>query len=167
MTKKSTERDQQESLRWADDLIYGQLPFSAQRVALFLRAIIKHPDLIILDEAFSGMDDSLRDKCLLFLAHGEHKTFSYMIERVEGDRSTREVRKVVESDVSKAGKVQVSGIGEDQALLCISHVREEIPGCVREWICLPEANTGEPARFGRLNGPIEGDYKRWNEIWGM
>jgi hypothetical protein len=46
-------------------------------------------------------------------------------------------------------------------------VREEIPGSIREWICLPEANTGLEARFGRLDGPIEGDYRRWNEIWGM
>jgi len=61
----------------------------------------------------------------------------------------------------------VGGLTDDQALLCISHVREEIPGSIREWICLPEANTGQPARFGRLDGPIEGDYRRWNEIWGM
>ncbi|TVY87273.1 putative ABC transporter ATP-binding protein, partial [Lachnellula willkommii] len=38
---------------WADDLLFGGLPFSSQRVALFLRAIIKQPDLVILDEAFS------------------------------------------------------------------------------------------------------------------
>jgi len=61
---------------WADELFFGGLPFSAQRVALFLRAIIKQPDLVILDEAFSGMDDSVRDRCLLFLAHGETKAFS-------------------------------------------------------------------------------------------
>lgn len=34
---------------WADDLLFGGLPFSAQRVAMFLRAIIKHPDLVILE----------------------------------------------------------------------------------------------------------------------
>jgi len=52
-------------------------------------------------------------------------------------------------------------------LIVISHVKEEIPGSVREWICLPEANTGRPARFGRLEGPIKGDYRQWSEIWGM
>lgn len=45
---------------WADQLLFGGLPFSSQRVALFLRAVIKAPDLVILDEAFSGMDESLR-----------------------------------------------------------------------------------------------------------
>jgi hypothetical protein len=73
----------------------------------------------------------------------------------------------MESDISKQNKVKVEGLGDHQALLCISHVREEIPGSIREWICLPESNTGQPARFGRLNGPIEGDWRRWGEIWGM
>jgi hypothetical protein len=149
---------------WADQLPFGGLPFSSQRIALFLRAVIKHPDLVILDEAFSGMDDGVRDRCLLFLAHGETKQFtSNVIQEAE----SRGGRSIVESDVSRAGQVKVEGLKEDQALLCISHIREEIPGSIREWICLPEANTGEPARFGRLDGPIEGDYRRWNEIWGM
>jgi ABC-type molybdenum transport system ATPase subunit/photorepair protein PhrA len=149
---------------WADKLLFGGIPFSAQRVALFLRAIIKNPDLVILDEAFSGMDDRVRDRCLLFLAHGESKQFTYS----SSDPSSKEKeRRVVESDISKSGQVKVDGLTEDQALLCISHVREEIPGSIREWICLPEANTRQPARFGRLDGPIEGNYRRWNEIWGM
>lgn len=144
---------------WADDLFFGGLPFSAQRVALFLRAIIKNPDLIILDESFSGMDDSVRDRCLLFLAHGETKLFS-----TSTFTSKPSARVLVDS---KLEDVKLGGLTKDQALLCISHVREEIPGSIREWICLPEANTGEPARFGRLAGPIEGDWRRWNEIWGM
>lgn len=144
---------------WAEQLVFGGLPFSAQRVALFLRAVIKQPDLVILDEAFSGMDEGVRDRCLLFLGHGETRQFSY--GEKYGDPP------IVESEISKAGKVKVGRLTKDQALLCISHVREEIPGSIREWICLPEANSGEPARFGRLDGPIEGNYRRWNEIWGM
>jgi len=153
---------------WADDLLFGGLPFSAQRVALFLRAIIKQPDLVILDEAFSGMDDGVRDRCLLFLAHGEAKILSYVTAHHSGSPSIKSRQpRFAESAISKAGMVKVGGLAKDQALICISHVREEIPGSIREWICLPEANTGKPARFGRLDGPIEGDYKRWDEIWGM
>jgi hypothetical protein len=151
------------NLKWADELLFGGLPFSAQRVALFLRAVIKAPDLVILDEAFSGMDDGVRDRCLLFLAHGEIKSFSHPHSSSEIDKAP----KVVESDVQKQGRVKVRGLGHEQALIVISHVKEEIPGSVREWICLPEANTGRPARFGRLEGPIEGDYRRWSQIWGM
>jgi ABC-type molybdenum transport system ATPase subunit/photorepair protein PhrA len=154
---------------WADGLLFGGLPFSAQRVALFLRAIVKQPDLVILDEAFSGMDDGVRDRCLLFLAHGETKSFSYISGKGRGQPNSIRSRRpgIQESDISKVGMVKVGGLTKDQALICISHVREEIPGSIREWICLPEANTGKPARFGRLDGPIEGDYRRWNEIWGM
>lgn len=147
-----------EDTKWADDFFFGELPFSAQRVALFLRAVVKKPDLVILDEAFSGMDDAVRDKCMLFLEHGESRTFAW-------DKSAE--RRVVQSGLAAKGQIVVAGLEERQALLCISHVREEIPGCVREWICLPEANTRLPARFGRVDGPIQGDVARWNEIWGM
>jgi ABC-type molybdenum transport system ATPase subunit/photorepair protein PhrA len=155
--KKVAASDASAKPTWADEVLFGGLPFSAQRVALFLRAIIKQPDLVILDESFSGMDDGVRDRCLLFLAHGETKRYS--------DTSSGKSARYIED--SEMEDVKLTGLTEDQALLCISHVREEIPGSIREWICLPEANTGLPARFGRLNGPIEGDYRRWNEIWGM
>ncbi|EMR85385.1 putative abc transporter protein [Botrytis cinerea BcDW1] len=163
------QNDEHESLLWADDVLFREMPFSSQRVALFLRAIIKAPDLVILDEAFSGMDDGVRDKCLLFLAHGEEKQFAH----IQHEKSANDVEtttknlQIVESNVSKEGKVKVKGLSQNQALLCISHVREEIPGSVREWICLPEANTGKGARFGKLDGPIEGNWRRWGEIWGL
>lgn len=156
-TPKSTASD---GTKWADEALFGGLPFSSQRVALFLRAIIKNPDIVILDEAFSGMDEGVRDRCLLFLAHGETKTF--WPSENEGEKPV-----IAESDISRAGNVKVGGLNEQQALLCISHVKDEIPGSIREWICLPEANTGQSARFGRLNGPIEGEKGRWDEIWGM
>ncbi|RDL39881.1 Uncharacterized protein BP5553_04221 [Venustampulla echinocandica] len=154
---------------WADELLFGGLPFGSQRVALFLRAIVKQPDLVILDEAFSGMDDQVRDRCLLFLGHGEEKTFSYAARKYDSNPSEprSQGHNIVESAISKAGLAKVGGLSKDQALICISHVREEIPGSIREWVCLPEANTAQPARFGRLDGPIEGDQGRWDEIWGM
>lgn len=158
-----------DSTKWADDILFREMPFSSQRVALFLRAIIKAPDLIILDEAFSGMDDGIRDRCLLFLAHGEEKQLVHVQEGHSANTTGTKPSqlKIIESDIAKEGNVKIKGLNKNQALLCISHVREEIPGSVREWICLPEANTGEPARFGKLDGPIEGDWRRWNEIWGL
>lgn len=153
-SSSSTERD----LKWADHYMFGELSFSAQRIALFLRATIKNPDVVVLDEACSGMDDGVRNKCLLFLEHGENKTY---ITRDDGSEA------IVESEISQCGDVRVGGLTEVQALICISHVREEIPDCVREWVCLPEANTGEPARFGRSRAPLGRDEKGWMEIWGM
>jgi len=150
---------------WAEEILFGELPFSAQRVALFLRAVVKQPDIVILDESFSGMDDGVRDRCLLFLAYGERKRYAYSNSQDGGHVKGR--RRIVESNISKAGHVKVSGLSKHQALICISHVKEEVPGSIREWICLPEANTGNPPRIGRLKGPLEEDYRGWNEIWNM
>ncbi|CAF3534439.1 hypothetical protein SNK03_009610 [Fusarium graminearum] len=142
-----------ENLSWADDYMFGGLSFSAQRIALFIRSMIKSPDVVVLDEAFSGMDDAVRDKCTLFLEQGESRTY-------RGED-------IVESDASKSGQVKITGLSDEQALICIAHVKEEVPDCVREWLCLPEANTGSPARFGRLDGPLRTDEKRWHEVWGF
>lgn len=137
---------------FADKVCFGQMPFVGQRLAMFLRAIIKKPDIVILDEAFSGFDEALRDKCMLYLQYGERRSSINTIgSEVQKHRSD----------------VVVTGLEGRQTLFCISHVREEIPGCVRDWICLPEANTGNPARFGKADGPIAEDSKRWNEIWGV
>ncbi|KAK9417693.1 putative ABC transporter domain-containing protein [Seiridium unicorne] len=148
----------QPDLKWADHYMFGELSFSAQRVSLFLRAIIKNPDIVVLDEACSGMDDGVRNRCLLFLEHGETKTY---LAKEDGSEV------IVESEASKNGNVKVGGLNDNQALICISHVREEIPNCIREWLCLPEANSGDKARFGKSRGPLGRDEKGWREIWGM
>ncbi|KAG8425244.1 hypothetical protein J3458_001969 [Metarhizium acridum] len=133
--------------------MFGEVSFSAQRVALFIRSMIKSPDVVVLDEAFSGMDDAVRDKCALFLTDGENKIHA------GGE--------VVQSEVGKRKDVVIEGLTDQQALICIAHVKEEVPDCVREWMCLPEANTGRRARFGRLDGPLGHDERRWFDVWGF
>ncbi|KAF2204656.1 ABC transporter-like protein [Delitschia confertaspora ATCC 74209] len=143
------------NLDWAKRFMFGELSFSAQRVLLFLRATIRNPEIVILDEAFSGMDDLVRDKCLLFLSKGERMSLHY---HESGPRP-------VQRDLGSQSEIVVPGLQDHQALLCISHSRQEVPGCIREWICLPEPGTGRPPRFGRFDGPVELSRKRWNEIW--
>ncbi|PHH65294.1 hypothetical protein CDD81_2706 [Ophiocordyceps australis] len=118
----------------ARDVAFGQMALSAQRVALFLRAVVRGQDIIVLDEAFSGMDEAVRDKCMRFL---------------------------------ETGLTMAGGLGRHQALVCIAHVKEEVPDCVRQWMCLPEANTGQPPRFGRLEGPMRHDEARWRQVWAL
>lgn len=142
-----------EDLSWAEHYLLGELSFSAQRVALFVRSMIKGPDIVVLDEAFSGMDESTRDKCILFLSFGDEKSLE------EGN--------IVDSATKKAGKSVIRGLTQEQALICISHIKEEVPDCVREWMCLPEANSGSPARFGRLKKPLRGDNEGWLDIWDL
>jgi ABC-type molybdenum transport system ATPase subunit/photorepair protein PhrA len=137
-------------LEWADHSLFGGLTFSAQRVLLFLRATISNPEIVILDEAFSGMDNIVRDKCIVFLSRGESM-------RMDNQGC-------VVSDIAERGEVLVPGLQEHQALLCVSHSEQEVPGCVREWVCLPESGTGAP-KFGRWDGPLETRRSRWNEIW--
>ncbi|KAL8348228.1 hypothetical protein RB598_001511 [Gaeumannomyces tritici] len=154
---------------WATEYLFGGLSFSAQRVLLLLRAIIKNPDMMVLDEAFSGMDEGVRDKCMLFISCGEEKELA---KALVGSSSTSSASgaaapEVVESQIKKAGLVKVTGLSQRQALICISHVKEEVPPLVREWLCLPEAESGRPARFGRLDGPLRTDSRRWDEIWGV
>ena len=160
---KAPKPSSKQDVDWADDLRFRDLSFSSQRVALFLRAVVKKPDLIVLDEPFSGMDEYVRDKCMLFLAWGQTRFYRYYGTNCQ-PLAQKQVA-VTAADV--LGDVFMDGLSEDQALICVSHVKEEVPDVVREWMCLPEANEGKPARFGSLDGPLEGDGHRWNEIWGM
>ncbi|EAA32650.1 P-loop containing nucleoside triphosphate hydrolase protein [Neurospora crassa] len=172
-----TDADDEASLKWAKDYQFGELPFSSQRLLLFLRAIVKNPDIVVLDEAFSGMDDAVRDKCMLFLMHGENKTFASSSSSSSSSTSAPTTKtknglsvapvEVVDSEQAKAGKVKVHGLTDEQALICISHIKEEVPDCVREWVCLPEASSGQEARFGRLDGPLRLSGRRWGEVWGV
>jgi ABC-type molybdenum transport system ATPase subunit/photorepair protein PhrA len=138
------------SLDWADDKRFAELSFSNQRLVLFLRAVVGNPDLVILDEALSGIDEATRDKALLFLSHGET------------------IEAVVDGQARKSGilKLTFGGLSNDQALLVISHSREDVPGCLREWICLPEPGEGRQPRTGTLPGPLELNPGCWQEIWG-
>ncbi|OQO05653.1 hypothetical protein B0A48_09745 [Cryoendolithus antarcticus] len=140
-------------LAWAKETRFGELPFSSQRLLLFLRAIVASPELVILDEAFSGMDETVRDKALLFLSQGEKVS-----EVTNGTAH--------ESMLSKLGKFTMTGLTDRQALLVISHAKEDVPGCVREWICLPEAGEGREPRTGTLAGPLQLNPKGWDKIWG-
>lgn len=121
-------------LTWASSARFGHCTFSTQRVVLFLRAVIKKPDLVVLDEAFSGMDEDVKNKCMHFLEYG-----------IEG----------------------LGGLEERQALICISHIKEEVPPSVREWLCLPEAGQGKIARFGKLQRPLADDQGSWDRIWSI
>ncbi|EME78960.1 ABC transporter domain-containing protein [Pseudocercospora fijiensis CIRAD86] len=142
-------------LTWADDVRFRELSFSSQRLLLFLRAIVASPDLVILDEALSGIDERIRDKVLLFLSQGEE------VAAVLGSFAQP-------SSLSVMGKVSFEGLTPDQALLVISHSKEDVPGCLREWICLPEPGEGRAPRTGKLPGPLSLHPQEWTEgIWAQ
>ncbi|KAK4697491.1 hypothetical protein P7C71_g597, partial [Lecanoromycetidae sp. Uapishka_2] len=107
------------------------------------------------------MDENVRDKCMLFLTWGATRSFTLSTH----DGAQR--RSVTKIDHHLLSQRVFDGLSEDQALICVSHVKEEVPGIVREWISLPEATSGMPAKFGRFGGPLEGSETGWGEIWGV
>ncbi|PSK59463.1 elongation factor 3 [Elsinoe australis] len=133
------------ALEWADETRFGELSFSGQRLLLFLRALIAGQEIVVLDEVFSGMDKVVREKAFRFLAHG-----------TEGEGET--------------GQGGVPGLSDKQALIVIAHDKGDMPGCIRDWICLPEpAGKGEKQkapRTGELPGPLELNPEAWDDIWG-
>ncbi|OMP86131.1 putative ABC transporter ATP-binding protein [Diplodia seriata] len=184
-TLRDEEALMHEALDWADTTRFGELSFSAQRVALFLRAIVKAPDLVVLDEAFSGMDELARDKCMLFLHHGESMTLRYLLR--DRPRLRAQGARPFESSIGRIGRVRVPGLAPHQALVVVAHARDEVPGCVREFLTLPEPSSSHsspssspsssksksnkddrPApRTGILDGPMSHDARRWGRVWGV
>lgn len=170
-------------LIWAEHVTFRDLSFSSQRLALFLRAIVASPDLVILDEALSGVDERVREKALLYLSHGEtmHLPDPPSSSSSSSSSSSEESSSYYASAVaaaaaapqkcilSRLGKITFGGLTPEQALLVVSHSKEDVPGCVREWICLPEpgedGNRRGP-RMGILRGPLELNPSAWEgQIW--
>ncbi|KKA18316.1 ABC transporter [Rasamsonia emersonii CBS 393.64] len=145
-----------DEVSYADSLRFGSLSLPQQRLVLFLRAIIHKPDLVILDEAFSGMSPSLREKCFHLLEGGDQRR----LKRFDVDDSLFS---------GKEGRF--TGLTDEQALIVVSHVKEEVPGCVRHWMRLPSDNdgVGEPLEFKmgvlRANDSLNLNSELWDHIW--
>lgn len=167
-SKHASERSKDKLLQWADHATFGELTLSSQRVLLFLRAVIAQPDIVILDEAFSGLDEETRDKCILFLEHGEFR------RPLLYDPSSLSIRQHSLGDVErdilvKTGeKPIIHGLKPDQALIVVNHVQQEIPRSTRNFLYLPEAGIGAPCAYGSVrNKPLKADYDRWHAIWNI
>lgn len=141
-----------QSTVWADATRFGDVPFSAQRLALFIRALIKKPDLVILDEAFGGMDAKLLVKCKLFLTWGTNQ-----------QRPLHHSRR--ETTTENSGDPVIGGLEDRQALVVVSHIKEEVPGLVKKWIKLPEPGSGKTPVLGSFNLPLYMTPWKWERIW--
>jgi ABC-type molybdenum transport system ATPase subunit/photorepair protein PhrA len=138
------------STQYAESTTFGQLSVAQQRLVLFIRAIIKKQDLIILDEAFSGMPAPMREKCFALLNSTAPPAANIAAE----EESTP----------------QLPYLGPEQALLVVSHLREEIPESVRFWMRLPsEVGDGEKLKFALGVVPddmtLAEDQDAWKTIW--
>lgn len=164
--KDDTHRKDQ-SIAWADTTRFGDIPFSAQRLALFIRALIKKPDLVILDEAFGGMDAKLLVKCKLFLTWGT-KNHHQLPPRPAVQNDSVPPKKATEGNYCGGGNPDdnvFGGLEDRQALVVVSHVKEEVPGIVKRWIKLPKPGSGKAPLLGRFDFPLDVTPGIWEQIW--
>lgn len=148
-------------LTWALDKTnhaFGVLPFAAQRLLLLLRAVIKTPDIIILDEAFSGLDAKTRDKALAWLEFGETALALNSFSDIGPEPERKE-------------GILFRGLTPQQALVVVSHIKEEIPDMVDQYLRLPgEEEVSESGRAVELGRTPRGWIKTetgWDRVWGL
>jgi ABC-type molybdenum transport system ATPase subunit/photorepair protein PhrA len=219
-----------DELEWASSPFntFGSLPFQSQRLLLFLRAIIKQPDIVILDEGFSGFSPEVRDRAMLFLQKGEgwmlrrHRTATDERAGYNEDRHAREIspwkatmnrrsdveticremnitvddllvgkKKLKHNNRRRVGHLKsmteneliaiatskgrmgsaFTGLNPEQALIVVSHVREEIPNTVNEYVRLPSeeevSEEGKTVEIGRCEDGNIRTVEGWNRIWGL
>ncbi|KAL5338279.1 P-loop containing nucleoside triphosphate hydrolase protein [Aspergillus crustosus] len=161
-------------IEYADTTTFGQLSTAQQRLVLFLRALVHKPDLVILDEPFSGMSASLRDKCIHFLEIGEtlNNKQSHASRRLGPNHPL--LRGYLSGLRTPAESLKPPprhfGLSDDQALIMISHVREEIPDSVRHFMRLPSGDQSDPQaldfRCGYMkNTSMLSNAKVWDAAW--
>lgn len=211
-------------LDWAEITRFRDLPFGTQRLLLLLRALVKQPEILVLDEAFSGLSPDVRNKAMLWLEHGQtrfekHKVFenisSYTKRRSEirvmenqrhvfdamcreldlheekcmenwlfrkpGSPLLRRIREIREDGelasvaagwkVDKEKTYRFSGLRDWQAMVVVSHVKEEVPGVVDQWMRLPSEEevleNGRGVEMGDCPGGEIRTVEGWNRVWGL
>ena len=159
----------EEDVDYADLMRFGDLTTAQQRVVLFIRALIHTPDIIILDEALSGMSAVARDKCFHFMHFGE---FDPTKKDQTPDRDIVYMGNFNQKAFPRPPR-RHRGLTPNQSVLVISHVPEEIPSPCSHYMVLPPAGESEnnaddglQFRTGPL-GPDSSlrDSRVWDTVW--
>lgn len=209
-------------LDWAEAIRFRDLSFGTQRLLLLLRAMIKKPDILVLDEAFSGLSPEVRDKAMLWLEYGQtkFKTRARITGKSQRDRFEWQVvenqrhvfdamlaqldhtedelmrkfwnRKIDSDELLKIRIITTDpeleevakdwpwdkrksysfmGLEDTQAMVVVSHIKEEIPAVVDQWIRLPsEEEAVESERGVEMGDCPDGKIRTvegWNRVWGL
>jgi molybdate transport system ATP-binding protein len=86
-----------------------QLSLGQQRVILIVRAVIKHPPLIILDEPLEGLDDNnstLVTDLINLLIQETNMTIIYVSHRMEPALKPKSVFELIPSETGSIGKIK-------------------------------------------------------------
>jgi ABC-type molybdenum transport system ATPase subunit/photorepair protein PhrA len=211
-------------LEWAETTRFRDIPFGTQRLLLLLRAMVKQPSILVLDEAFSGLPPGVRNKAMLWLEHGQtrfemHKVFDNTRSKINrrseirvmenqrhvfdamcreldlreeecmenwvltkpGIPPLRRIREIREDgelasvvagwNVDKGKTYRFSGLKDSQAMIVVSHVKEEVPGMVDQWMRLPSeeevVENGRGVEMGDCTGGEIRTVEGWNRVWGL
>lgn len=95
-------------------ITFASIPFSSispgeQRLVLLMRALVGHPPLVLLDEAWSGMDDGMIAAARRYL------------------RGDGVILCSDDANSDAGGGHEVAGVGRDQAVVVITHWEDEVP----------------------------------------
>lgn len=88
---------------------FQSLSLGQQRVVLIVRAVIKHPPLIILDEPLEGLDDnnsSLVIDLINILLQETNMTIIYVSHRIERALKPRSVFELIPMETGSIGKIK-------------------------------------------------------------
>jgi len=88
---------------------FNQLSLGLQRVTLIVRAVIKHPPLIILDEPLEGLDDSnsaLVIDLINLLIQETNMTIIYVSHRIEPSLKPTSIFELTPSETGSTGKIK-------------------------------------------------------------
>lgn len=88
---------------------FHQLSLGLQRVALIVRAILKHPPLIILDEPLEGLDDNnaaLVINLINILLQEKNRTIIYVSHRVEPKLKPTYIFELIPTKKGSIGKIK-------------------------------------------------------------
>ncbi len=88
--------------------LFRNLSVGQQRIALIIRAVLKHPPLLILDEALEGLDDSnvaLVSSLIMLLSTQTAITILYVSHRKEATIHPKKFIELVPSPVGSTATV--------------------------------------------------------------
>jgi molybdate transport system ATP-binding protein len=89
---------------------FNRLSIGQQRVALIVRAILKHPPLVILDEPVEGLDDenvALVIQLINLLKQETNMTIIYVSHRIEPSLAPTSVFELIPANTGSTGKVKL------------------------------------------------------------
>lgn len=89
---------------------FNRLSIGQQRVALIVRAILKHPPLVILDEPVEGLDDenvALVIQLINLLKQETNMTIIYVSHRIEPSLAPTSVFELIPAETGSTGKVKL------------------------------------------------------------